>query len=423
MVTILVGTQWGDEGKGKVVDFLAGGHDIVARYQGGSNAGHTVVVEGRKYVFHLVPSGILHSETTCVLGNGVVIDPVALAEELDQAERDGLALKGRLWISAAAHLILPSHRALDRVEDSFRGKGRLGTTGRGIGTACTDKYARIGIRMADFLDPAVFRDKLAINLAVKNHLFREYYETESFQADRIVEEYRHLARRLAPMVTDTALLLNRSLDEGKQVLAEGAQGTFLDIDFGTYPFVTASSPIAGGACTGLGLGPKRVARIIGVAKAYTTRVGEGPFPVELHGPMGEVFRERGNEYGATTGRPRRCGWFDAVLVRYAGMVNGLDSLCVTKLDVLSGLETIRVAVAYRVDGDTRHDYPLDYRGITTAVPVYEELPGWRSDLSGVRCWADLPANARRYLDRLEELVGVPVGMVSFGPERDRTIEK
>ncbi len=423
MITVLVGTQWGDEGKGKIVDYLADGHQVIARYQGGSNAGHTVVVKDKKYVFHLIPSGILHSHTECLLGNGVVIDPVSLVSELDLLEKDGIVTKGRIWISGASHVILPSHKFLDQVEDRFRGKGKLGTTGRGIGTAYTDKFARIGIRMADFLNEEVFREKLEINLQMKNYLFQKYYDTKGFQAEKIIAEYRPLAQRLRPMVTDTALLLDSAYRKGRHILCEGAQGTFLDIDFGTYPYVTASNSITGGACTGLGIGPTRVSKTIGVAKAYTTRVGEGPFPAEVHGLFGEEFRTLGNEYGATTGRPRRCGWFDAVMVRYAGIINGLEELVITKLDVLNTMPKIKLAVAYRVRGEKTGDFPADYAGFTQAQPVYEEMDGWQQDLAAIKRWSDLPVAARRYLDKLEELSGIPIKIVSFGPEREQTVTR
>ncbi|HNQ35821.1 MAG TPA: adenylosuccinate synthase [bacterium] len=424
MVTIVVGTQWGDEGKGKVIDFLAAGHQLIARYQGGSNAGHTVVVNGKRYIFHLIPSGILHQGVECLLGNGVVIDPVSLETELQTLEKEGIPYAGRLWISENSHVTLPSHKALDKMEDRFRGKGMLGTTGRGIGTTYADKSARIGIRMVDFIKPEVFRAKLEINLQLKNYLFKKYYETDDiFQVDRIIEDYAPLAERLRPMVRDTAYYLNDALKSGRNLLCEGAQGTFLDIDFGTYPYVTASNSIAGGACTGLGLGPTRINRVIGVAKAYTTRVGEGPFPTEIAGVFGDRFRDLGAEYGATTGRPRRCGWFDSVLVRYSGIINGLDELFITKLDVLSNLPSIKLATAYELNGARFDRPPLNFQDFSSIKPVYEEMEGWQTDLSGIRAWKQLPVNARRYLDRIEELCQVPISTISFGPDRAQTLSR
>ena len=423
MVTIVIGTQWGDEGKGKVIDYLASDQQVIARYQGGCNAGHTVVVNGKRYVFHLVPSGILYPHTECILGNGVVIDPASLISELDLLKKEGISADGRLWISANSHVTLPSHKILDQIEDTHRGKGKLGTTGRGIGTTYTDKAARVGIRMIDFINTDTFRHKLEINLRMKNYLLKEYYKNEVFRPEKIIEEYHPLAKHLQPMVIDTARYLDKALKERKNILCEGAQGTFLDIDFGTYPFVTASNPIAGGACTGLGLGPTKIDRVIGVAKAYTTRVGEGPFPTEIEGAFGDNLRELGGEYGATTGRPRRCGWFDSVLVRYAGIVNGLDSLFITKLDVLNTLPTIKVAVAYRVNGERVDEFPPGFRAFSEAEPICEELPGWQKDISDVRRWSQFPDNTRRYLDRIEELSGTPIKWVSFGPGRENTIEK
>ena len=423
MVTIVIGTQWGDEGKGKVIDYLAENHQVVARYQGGANAGHTVVVSGKRYVFHLIPSGILHQQTECILGNGVVIDPISLMTEIDFLIKENISVAGRLWISANSHLTLSSHKMLDQVEDQYRGKGKLGTTGRGIGTTYVDKASRVGIRMGDFLDADTFREKLAINLQMKNYLFKEYYGKEMFQPEKIIEEYAPLRERLRPMVIDAAKYLNDAIAKGKNVLCEGAQGTFLDIDFGTYPYVTASNSTAGGACTGLGIGPTKMDRAIGVAKAYTTRVGEGPFPTELNGDLGESLRDLGSEYGATTGRPRRCGWFDSVLVRYAVMINGLDSLFITKLDVLNTLPTIKVAVAYQVGKERIVDFPGGYRALTEARPIYEELPGWQSDISKVRKWSEFPDVTKKYLDRIEELSKTPITMVSFGPGREQTLEK
>lgn len=421
MVTVVVGTQWGDEGKGKIIDYLAEDVDIIARFQGGANAGHTVVLRDKKYIFHLVPSGILYPDKICVIGNGVVLDPVSLFEEIDFLEKNGISVEGRLFISENAHITLPYHKILDRIEDKFRGKGALGTTGRGIGTTYADKFNRIGIRVIDFMEEDIFMEKLKIALELKNYLFREYYKEEMLSPDRIYQETEFYRERMRKMVINTASYLNEEIEKGKDVLAEGAQGTFLDIDFGTYPYVTASNCIAGGACTGLGISPKKIKHIIGVAKSYTTRVGMGPFPTELKGEEGEFLRKVGNEYGATTGRPRRCGWFDAVLVRFAVMVNGLDELVMTKLDVLTGIEKIKISVGYKFDGKVYKDYPFNTKVFSNCDIVYEEMDGWSEDIRGIRKYRDLPVNARRYLERIEEILNVPITMVSVGSSREQMI--
>ncbi|RKY67760.1 MAG: adenylosuccinate synthase, partial [Candidatus Latescibacterota bacterium] len=340
MVIVVVGTQWGDEGKGKVIDYFARDVDIIARYQGGANAGHTVIINGKKFIFHLIPSGILYPDKICVIGNGVVVDPVSLFEEISLLEKNGIKVDGRLFISENAHITMPYHKLLDQIEDKFRGKGKLGTTGRGIGTTYADKYNRIGIRAVDFLDDDVFYEKLKIALELKNYLFREYYKEKMLNTDRIYKEYKPVREKMKKYVINSVLFLNEMIDKGKKILAEGAQGTFLDIDFGTYPYVTASNPISGGVCTGLGIPPTKIDKVIGVVKAYTTRVGKGPFPTEIKDFLGEKLRRLGNEYGATTGRPRRCGWFDSVIVKFAKTVNGLDEVIITKLDVLSGIEKL-----------------------------------------------------------------------------------
>lgn len=421
MVTVVVGTQWGDEGKGKIIDYLAEDVDIIARFQGGANAGHTVVLRDKKYIFHLVPSGILYPDKICVIGNGVVLDPVSLFEEIDFLEKNGISVEGRLFISENAHITLPYHKILDRIEDKFRGKGALGTTGRGIGTTYADKFNRIGIRVIDFMEEDIFMEKLKIALELKNYLFREYYKEEMLSPDRIYQETEFYRERMRKMVINTASYLNEEIEKGKDVLAEGAQGTFLDIDFGTYPYVTASNCIAGGACTGLGISPKKIKHIIGVAKSYTTRVGMGPFPTELKGEEGEFLRKVGNEYGATTGRPRRCGWFDAVLVRFAVMVNGLDELVMTKLDVLTGIEKIKISVGYKFDGKVYKDYPFNTKVFSNCDIVYEEMDGWSEDIRGIRKYRDLPVNAKRYLERIEEILNVPITMVSVGSSREQMI--
>ncbi|MCM8768480.1 MAG: adenylosuccinate synthase [Candidatus Omnitrophica bacterium] len=422
MVTVLVGTQWGDEGKGKVVDHLAAQADIIARYQGGANAGHTVVVNGQRYVFHLIPSGILRPGKVCVLGNGVVIDPVSLAEEIRLVEKQGVNIRGRILIAENAHLTLPYHKLLDQVEDKRREKA-IGTTGRGIGATYVDKYSRVGIRVVDFLDETIFREKLRTTLPLKNYLLETYYGEKPIQAEKVEEEYDKLRPFLQPMVTDVSLYLLESINQGKRILAEGAQGTFLDVDFGTYPYVTASHPVAGGVCTGLGLPPYKVNRVIGVAKAYTTRVGEGPFPTELQGELAEGLRQTGNEFGSTTGRPRRCGWFDAVLVKYACRLNGCHELVITKLDVLSGLEKISVAVAYRHENVLIKDYPLSSYVFSRVQPVYEEMPGWKEDLSSARRFNDLPLAARQYLERIEQMVETRISLVSVGSSREQIFQR
>jgi adenylosuccinate synthase len=418
---VVVGCQWGDEGKGKVVDVLAPHVDVVVRYQGGNNAGHTVVVGREKFVLHSIPSGILHPGIRCIVGCGVVVDPAALIEEMDSLVRRGVTLDGNLFLSRNAHLIMPYHRALDLALEAKLGDRRIGTTGKGVGPAYADKAARLGIRMADLLDEPLFRQKLELNVRQKNRLLAEIYDAPTFTVEEILGPYLRYAGWLAPYITDTAQLLHRWIDAGRSVLFEGAQGTMLDIDHGTYPFITSSSTTAGGASTGTGVPPTRIHGVLGVSKAYATRVGGGPFPTELHGPAAELLRARGNEYGATTGRPRRCGWFDAVVGRYAVRVNGLDTIALTKLDVLDRSETVRIAVGYRYRGEVFTEFPLEERIWREAEPVYEEMSGWQSPTAGLRDYAELPAKARQYVERLAELVGVEFCLVSTGAVRDDTI--
>ncbi len=418
---VVVGAQWGDEGKGKVVDVLAPHVDVVVRYQGGNNAGHTVVVGKEKFVLQSIPSGILHPGRRCVIGCGVVIDPASLIEEMESLVQRGVSLDGNLYISKNAHLIMPYHPALDRASESKAGKRRIGTTGKGVGPAYADKAARVGIRMADLLDERLFREKLEANVFQKNRLLREIYDTETFTVDSILHQYLRYAGWLAPYITDTALLLSRWIDAGHSVLFEGAQGTMLDLDHGTYPFITSSSTTAGGACTGTGIPPTKINGVLGISKAYCTRVGGGPFPTELHGEMAELLRRRGKEFGAVTGRPRRCGWADAVALRYAVRINGFDTIAVTKLDVLDGCETVQICSGYRYRGEILTDFPEEERIWHEAEPVYEELSGWQSPTNGLRDYADLPTKARQYLDRLSELVGVSFSLVSTGAVRDDTI--
>ncbi|MCM8764542.1 MAG: adenylosuccinate synthase [Candidatus Omnitrophica bacterium] len=423
MVTVVVGMQWGDEGKGKIIDTLAEKHDIVARYQGGANAGHTVVYNNKKFVFHLVPSGLLHKNITGVLGNGVVIDPVSFFQELTDLENEGIDFAGRLLVAENAHLTLHYHKILDQIEDNKRGNKKLGTTGRGIGTTYADKYGRIGVRVADFLDEELFIKKLHVALELKNYLFQQYYKESTIKADQLAAQYSKYRNNLKKLVTDVSIYLNNALDQGKRILAEGAQGTFLDIDFGTYPFVTASNPISGGACTGLGISPKRIEKIIGVAKAYTTRVGMGPFPTEIKDDLNEKLRTVGNEFGATTGRPRRCGWFDSVIVEYAARLNGIDELVITKLDVLSGLKTIKIGAKYFYNGSQLSTYPLDTNIFENVDVQYEQMDGWNEDISNISKFSELPAKAKQYIERIEELVKTKVTAISVGTSREQLVKR
>ena len=418
---VSVGAQWGDEGKGKIVDVLAPHVGVVVRYQGGNNAGHTVVVGREKFVLQTIPSGILHPGVRCVIGCGVVIDPASLIEEMESLVQRGVSLDGNLYISKNAHLIMPYHPALDRASESQAGKRRIGTTGKGVGPAYADKAARIGIRMADLLDEQLFREKLEFNIQQKNRLLREIYDEQTFTVDSILGTYLRYAGWLAPYVTDTALLLHRWIEAGHSILFEGAQGTMLDIDHGTYPFITSSSTTSGGASTGTGVPPTKIHGVLGVAKAYSTRVGGGPFPTEMKGTLAEHIRARGNEYGSTTGRPRRCGWFDGVVLRYATRINGFDTVALTKLDVLDQCETVRVCTGYRWRGDVITDFPEEETAMGELEPVYEDISGWMSSTVGAKNEVDLPAKARRYLERLEELIGVPFCLISTGAQRDETI--
>ncbi len=419
-VTILVGAQWGDEGKGKIVHFLSQEADIVARYQGGANAGHTVVTGERTIVLHLLPVGALWPHVTAIIGAGVVVDPIDLMKEIDLLQKSGIDLTGRLLISHKAHLIMPYHKLLDRVAEE-KSSEKIGTTGRGIGPAYVDKATRTGIRIVDLLDRDVLRAKLRRNIEEKNLLLSRIYETEELNEDQIIAEYLKFDKRIDPYVKDVSVFLSEAISEGKKILLEGAQGTLLDIDAGTYPYVTSSNPTAGGALTGLGIGPRCIDHVMGVLKAYTTRVGHGPFPTEESGEFGKRLRETGVEYGATTGRPRRCGWFDAVIARYSARVNSIDTWAVTKLDVLTGIDPLKVCVAYEDGQRTYRNFPAVPHILEACRPVYEELPGWKEDISQVRVWEELPENAREYLHFIEEMTSVPVGIVSVGPAQDMTI--
>ncbi|HEY7875976.1 MAG TPA: adenylosuccinate synthase [Actinomycetota bacterium] len=416
----LVGMQWGDEGKGKVTDLLAEQTDVVVRYQGGNNAGHTIVVDGERYALHLVPTGILYPRCIPVIGPGVVVDPEVLIEEMDALDERGIDTT-RLMLSGNAHLLMPYHRELDRVTERRLGRNRIGTTKRGIGPAYADKAARIGLRVQDLLDPKIFSEKLSVALKEKNQVLTRAYGRLPFDQGQVEEQYLEHARRLAPHIADTASFVQRALDDGKSVMFEGAQATMLDLDHGTYPFVTSSNPIAGGACVGAGVGPRDIDRIIGVSKAYCTRVGSGPFPSEADPVDDEILREVGAEYGTTTGRKRRCGWFDAVVGRYAARLNTLTEMVVTKLDVLGAFESIKVCVAYEYDGRRYEDFPPNQTIFNKAKPVYEELEGWREDITGARTLDDLPKEARAFLETIETLTRVPVSWASVGPSRDQIV--
>lgn len=418
---IVIGTQWGDEGKGKIVDYLAERADYVVRSQGGSNAGHTVVVDGTAYKLRLLPSGILYKEKVCVLGNGVVIDPKVFLEEIDGMKAKGVDMS-MLRISNRAHVILPYHRLLDGLQEEARGDRKIGTTKNGIGPCYMDKAAREGIRMVDLMDEEEFREKLKFNVEAKNKLCQMVYGHPGVNYDEIVEEYLGYAERLRPFVVDTTTLLNEALEDGQKILFEGAQATMLDIDHGTYPFVTSSSPISGGACVGAGVGPGKIDAVIGVVKAYSTRVGEGPFPSELFDEVGEHIRTEGHEYGTVTGRARRCGWLDACVVKYAGYANGLDYLAITRLDILDKLPKLKICVGYRYNGEILNEYPASLKVLAKVEPVYEEMDGWMTDITAIRSYDELPENAKKYLERLSEVTHVKIGFVSVGPNRDQTID-
>ena len=416
-----VGAQWGDEGKGKATDLLGGRVHYVVRYQGGNNAGHTVVIGEESYALHMLPSGVLSPEVVPVIGNGVVVDPRVLLEEIDALQARGVSC-AKLLISANAHLIMPYHRALDKVTERYLGSARIGTTGRGIGPTYGDKIARVGIRVQDLFDPGIFRQKLELVLREKNQMLTKVYNRRAIEPAGIADEYIGYGERLRPYVADTSLVLGQALDEGRVVLLEGAQATMLDVDHGTYPFVTSSSPTAGGACAGSGIGPTRITKVIGVVKAYTTRVGAGPFPTELIDEQGEWLRKTGGEYGVTTGRPRRTGWFDTVVARYSTRVNGITDYFLTKLDVLSSLDKVPVCVAYEIDGKRHHELPMTQTEFHHARPVYEYLDGWWEDISQARSFGELPPNAQRYVQGVEEMIGAPVCAVGVGPRRDQTLQ-
>ncbi len=417
-VSVLVGSQWGDEGKGKIVDLLSNSYEIVVRYQGGANAGHTVEIGDKKYILHLIPSGILRENVICVIGNGVVIDPVALLDEIDFLEKQNIPVKGRLFISQNAHLIMPYHKLLDSISES--GKNKIGTTGRGIGPCYIDKYARKGIKINDLLHPEVLERKIRENIAEKNLLLKNIYHHEELNVDEIIKSYLEFDEKIDQYIKDVPSFLNQAIKEGKSILLEGAQGALLDVDFGTYPFVTSSHPTSGGACTGTGIAPNKITDVIGIVKAYTTRVGEGPFPTELLDETGEKLRKIGAEFGATTGRPRRCGWYDAFLVRYSAMINGINSVALTKLDVLSEFEEINVCVGYEYNGKPLKTFPTDFERLGSVKPIYKTVPGWNRDISNCSSYTELPKETKDYLHIISQESEIDINIISVGPKRAQT---
>ncbi len=418
---VIVGTQWGDEGKGKIVDLLAETADMVVRFQGGNNAGHTMVVEGEQFISHLIPSGILQKKT-CVIGNGVVVDPAVLLGEIDALTNRGVDVNPALLkIDERAHLIMPYHQAVDHAREKFKGDKKIGTTGRGIGPAYEDKATRRGIRFVDLLDPEVFAEKVNTILDEKNFYLKNYLAAETLDSKEIIEQYQAYAQRLAPYVINISVTINAAIKENRQVMFEGAQGTHLDIDHGTYPFVTSSNTVAGNACCGSGVGPKQIDDVIGIVKAYTTRVGQGPFPAELFDDIGDKIQEKGAEFGATTGRRRRCGWLDTVILKNAVRLNGLTGLAITKLDVLDGLDSIKICTGYDYNGKTLTEFPASLKVLGDCKPIYEALPGWPEDISGMRKLDDLPQNVKNYLNRIAELSETPIDIISVGPDRNQTI--
>lgn len=418
---VIVGTQWGDEGKGKVVDLLAEFADLVVRFQGGNNAGHTMVVEGKQFISHLIPSGILQNKI-CLLGNGMVVDPAVLIEEIDYLKSNGIDVgPDNLKISERAHIIMPYHKEIDHARERLKGDKKIGTTGRGIGPSYEDKATRRGIRFVELLDPEVFREKVNSILEEKNFYLKKYLSSNPLDLEDIINQYNEYAKRLSPHVTNISVVINNAIKSGRQVLFEGAQGTHLDIDHGTYPYVTSSNTIAGNACGGAGIGPKEITGVIGIVKAYTTRVGEGPFPAELFDETGDTIQKKGAEFGATTGRKRRCGWLDTVILRNAVRLNGLTGIAITKLDVLGCLESLKICTGYEYNGRILQDFPASLNILSECKPIYETLPGWSEDISNIRTIEDLPKGARNYLDRIEELTETPIQLISLGPARDETI--
>ncbi|OGW52663.1 MAG: adenylosuccinate synthase [Nitrospirae bacterium RBG_13_43_8] len=419
---VIVGAQWGDEGKGKIVDYLSERADVIARYQGGNNAGHTVVVNNEKFILHLIPSGILHKGKICIIGNGVVVDPASLIEEIKELKERGVKVDKNLLLSKNAHIIMPYHRAIDRESERCRGKKNIGTTGRGIGPAYADKMARRGIKVTDLLYPKTLKEKLSANLPDVNFLLEQRYKVSGFKLEDIYREYTGYARKLSAYVADTDIVVNNMISQNKKVLFEGAQGTLLDVDHGTYPYVTSSSPIAGGVCTGIGVGPTKISKVLGVVKAYTTRVGSGPFPTEIKDALGKAIREKGGEYGATTGRPRRCGWLDMVVLRHSARVNGFTGIAITKLDVLDGLKTIKICTSYKYREKIYREFPKEIGIIENCVPIYEEMKGWSSSTVGITDLSNLPQAAKAYIKKIESFLSVEVQLISTGQKRDEIIQ-
>ncbi len=419
-VTIIVGAQWGDEGKGKFVDLFSDDIDIVARYQGGANAGHTVYIGEKQFVLHQIPSGIFHPHVICVIGNGVVIDPIALMNEIHMIESAGISIQGRLKISHQAHLIMPYHKLIDSLRE--QGKQKLGTTGKGIGPAYIDKATRTGIRIVDLLDREILTERLRCNIEEKNVVLRKVYNMEELDVDLIISEYLAFDKKIDEYIADTTLYLNNAIKEGKSIICEGAQGALLDLDHGTYPYVTSSNPTSGGACTGLGIPPTAITSIIGVAKAYCTRVGNGPFPTEQKNETGERLRILGAEYGATTGRPRRCGWYDAVAMRYSAMVNGIQSIALSKIDVLNTFDELFICTEYEFEGKRLKTFPTDLQTLYSSNQIYKHYPGWKTDISSVKSYDELPVGARNYIQDIENYTGVPIEYISVGPKRYQTIK-
>jgi adenylosuccinate synthase len=420
-VLVVVGVQWGDEGKGKIVDIISEKAEIIARYQGGHNAGHTVTLQEEKFILHLIPSGILRPGKTCIIGSGVVVDPQALLEEIATLESKKIPVKGYLFASKRAHIILPYHKIIDQHSEQLRGRQIIGTTGRGIGPAYADKAARMGIQLADLLDRQLFKEKLEANLKEKNFLLKNFYGLPELSFNTIFSQYLSYAEALKSYIADTDATIREALQQGRSILVEGAQGTMLDIDYGTYPFVTSSNSSVGGVCTGLGIAPSRIDTVVGVVKAYTTRVGQGPFPTELFDTQGERLRERGNEYGSTTGRPRRCGWFDGVVARYAVWINGITHLAITKLDVLDPFEQISICTGYRYKGKVFRDMPCETEALGKSTPVYKELKGWQQNTAGLTSYEELPRRAKDYLKLISDEVGAEISLISTGPQRKQTI--
>ena len=418
---VVVGAQWGDEGKGKIVDILSEKADMIVRYAGGHNAGHTVMIDNETFILHLIPSGILHKGKTCIIGNGVVFDPAAFIEEKETLKKRGIEVSRNLWVSKNAHLIMPYHRAIDRESENLKGTRKIGTTGRGIGPSYADKISRIGIRVSDLLNETLFREKLKTNLAEMNFFLEHLYKAKGFELDAIFNEYMGYSKQISEFTADTYLMIHQAIQGKKNILFEGAQGTHLDIDHGTYPFVTSSSAVAGGACTGAGIGPTTINKVLGVAKAYSTRVGSGPFPTEIKGKESEHLRDLGKEFGSTTGRPRRCGWFDVLAVRYSVMVNGLSSLAITKLDVLDTFDSIPVCTGYRFKGKIFKEMPTEFDVLNEAEPIYEVLPGWKTSTLGVTEFKKLPQKAQTYLNKIEEWSQCKIEMISTGSKRNETI--